>query len=224
MNDREFIELLNLYVDREINPDESLRLEAEVEAHPERRRVYDQYCRMQRACSMLSAELAESAPAGPEGLVVEFPAPRAWRMAPVLAGLAAAAGIIAVVGLRDRGTATIRVSPVVAVEPGGSLLAPGTAEVPSAPDPMKPVFNARPLEEPEVRSAARPVFAMDEGSPQIAQLNWIEDIHMAPVFSAASPGLLLNPKPVLKAPVSNGAASNRDSQQPGEMTAFRFQR
>ncbi|HXQ79806.1 MAG TPA: zf-HC2 domain-containing protein [Opitutaceae bacterium] len=30
MNDREFIELLNLYVDREISQEDALRLEAEV--------------------------------------------------------------------------------------------------------------------------------------------------------------------------------------------------
>ena len=54
MNDNEFIELLNLYVDREINPEDAVRLESEVVSNPKRRKIHDQYCRIQKACSMLS--------------------------------------------------------------------------------------------------------------------------------------------------------------------------
>jgi len=43
MKDREFIELLNLYVDREISAEDALRLEREVATDPKRREVYDQY-------------------------------------------------------------------------------------------------------------------------------------------------------------------------------------
>ena len=57
MNDPEFISLLNLYVDREISPEDALRLESEVLKHPKRRDIYDQYCRMQKACTMLSGVL-----------------------------------------------------------------------------------------------------------------------------------------------------------------------
>ena len=51
-----FIELLNLYVDREITPAEAAELEAEVQANEQRRRVYNQYCRIDRACTVVLAQ------------------------------------------------------------------------------------------------------------------------------------------------------------------------
>lgn len=56
MNDTEFIELLNLYLDHEISPADAARLEAEVQTNPQRRQVYQQYCRMQKACKMVAAD------------------------------------------------------------------------------------------------------------------------------------------------------------------------
>jgi anti-sigma factor RsiW len=63
MKDSEFLELLNLYLDHEIAPEDAARLEAEVRANPERRRTYLQYCRMQKACTLLAAEFAADRPA-----------------------------------------------------------------------------------------------------------------------------------------------------------------
>jgi len=225
MNDREFIELLNLYVDHEISQEDALRLEAEVGARPERRRVYDQYCRMQKACSMLTEQLVESAAARPEGYAVEFPAPRTWRQAPILWGLAAAACIIAVVGLRNRGAVPPSGAPgVAAVEPAAPRPIPEALVASGAADPMKPVFSTRGAENQADRAAA-PFVAVEGATPQVAQLNWIGDIHMAPVFSAANnPDFLLAPKPELKVPISSEAQGSRDSREPLEMAAFRFQR
>ena len=59
MKDSEFIELLNLYLDHEITAADAARLEAEVQASPERRRVYQQYCRMQKACTMLAKDFVD---------------------------------------------------------------------------------------------------------------------------------------------------------------------
>jgi hypothetical protein len=56
MNDTEFIELLNLYLDHEISAPDAARLEAEVQTNPTRRRVYQQYCRMQKACKMVASD------------------------------------------------------------------------------------------------------------------------------------------------------------------------
>ena len=56
MNDTEFIELLNLYLDHEISAADAARLEAEVQTNPARRRVYQQYCRMQKACKMVAGD------------------------------------------------------------------------------------------------------------------------------------------------------------------------
>src|SRR5262245_11333707 len=56
MNDSEFIELLNLYLDHEISAADAAKLEAEVQNHPARRRIYHQYCRMQKGCKLAAAD------------------------------------------------------------------------------------------------------------------------------------------------------------------------
>jgi hypothetical protein len=78
MNDTEFIELLNLYLDHEITPADAARLEAEVQANPARHRIYTQYCRMQKACGVLAADFG-TAPAaeGHDDKVIAFDAAKA---------------------------------------------------------------------------------------------------------------------------------------------------
>jgi hypothetical protein len=75
MKDSEFIELLNLYLDHEISAADAARLEAEVQSNPERRKVYQQYCRMQKACKVLAADFVtapETAESAAERKVVAF--------------------------------------------------------------------------------------------------------------------------------------------------------
>lgn len=62
MNDRRFIELLNLYLDHEISPAEAAELETEVMRNPARRREYDRYCRLQRGCCLLGERERSVAP------------------------------------------------------------------------------------------------------------------------------------------------------------------
>ncbi len=61
MNDSEFIEYLNLYLDHEITAADAARLEAEVQRSPERRRIYRDYCRMQKACMVLAKDFNDEA-------------------------------------------------------------------------------------------------------------------------------------------------------------------
>lgn len=53
MSEREFLELLNLYLDREITPADADRLEKEIRSDAGRHRTYLQYCRMQQAVRLL---------------------------------------------------------------------------------------------------------------------------------------------------------------------------
>lgn len=53
MKEAKFIELLNLYIDQQISPEEAARLENEIIANARRRRTYQQYCRMHRACTLV---------------------------------------------------------------------------------------------------------------------------------------------------------------------------
>lgn len=99
MKDAEFIELLNLYLDHEISAEDSARLEAEVQSNPARRRTYQEYCRMQKACLVLAQESAVTEEAAVDRKVVAFePArSRAWGFGTYATGLCAAAACVALV-------------------------------------------------------------------------------------------------------------------------------
>jgi hypothetical protein len=53
MKDHRFIELVNLYIDRQITAAETAELEAEIQRSPRRRAVYRQYCQMHRATTLV---------------------------------------------------------------------------------------------------------------------------------------------------------------------------
>jgi hypothetical protein len=224
MNDREFIELLNLYVDREISADDALRLEAEVGADPERRRVYDQYCRMQKACSMLSTELADSRAFQTERRVLNRPVSSVWRFRPMVAGLAAAACLVVVYGLKYRAAQGRDATTLATVAPDQPRTVPETVDVALARDSMEPVFTARRPGSPTGRAEPKAMFPVAEETPSLAQLDWIGDVRLAPVFPSANPDLLLAPKAELKTGITDDAANSRFLPNASEMTAFRFQR
>jgi anti-sigma factor RsiW len=76
MTHEKFIELLNLYLDGALLPDETAALEREIHSNVARHRIYRQYCQMQKACGALAARFCEEA--GPaaqfrSGAVVELP-------------------------------------------------------------------------------------------------------------------------------------------------------
>ena len=153
MSEREFIELLNLYVDREIEAADALRLEAEVTANPERRRVfYDQYCRMQKACSMLATEVAAARERQVERKVADFPAPMGWRFRPLAAGLAAAACLGVVFAVKYQMAEDREPTALATVSPDVPRTVPDTVEL-SSQDSMKSVFQ-RPVC-PRARPGAR---------------------------------------------------------------------
>ena len=67
MKDRRFIELVNLYVDRQITSAETAELEAEMQASPARRAIYHQYCQMQKATTVVYESFRSDAPAHEAG-------------------------------------------------------------------------------------------------------------------------------------------------------------
>jgi hypothetical protein len=224
MNDREFIELLNLYVDREISAEDALRLETEVATDPGRRRIYDQYCRIQKACTLLSEDFPDTVAIHPEHNVIAFPGARTWHLGTVVAGMAAAAACALVLfGYRNHADMTAVSAPLAAADTAPARQVADTLDLPSASDAMKPVFFAR-LSADQALRDQRGLFAAGDPSSQAAQLNWIGDIHMNPVFPAANADFLLNTKAELKAAVLSDTPASRDEKEPAEMTAFRFQR
>ena len=53
MKDNRFIELLNLYIDRQITTEETAELEAEIQGDPRRQAVYRQYCQIHSATKLV---------------------------------------------------------------------------------------------------------------------------------------------------------------------------
>lgn len=105
MKESKFIELLNLYIDQQISPEEVARLEEEIIANPRRRRTYQQYCRMHRACTLVFAQYSPHAEHAAEtdwrsDDRIEFRPRRTWwRWGQYAAGVAAM-GCLAVLGTR----------------------------------------------------------------------------------------------------------------------------
>ncbi len=98
MKDNRFIELVNLYIDRQISAAEAADLEAEMQAHPRRRAIYRQYCQMHRATTLVYESFRADAPeatgdangkATRDRLAVQLP-PRRSHWAYYAGGLAAA--------------------------------------------------------------------------------------------------------------------------------------
>jgi hypothetical protein len=74
MRDNRFIELVNLYIDRQITAEETAELEAEMQANPRRRAVYRQYCQLHSASKQVyagfRAQASEPQADAPAGRVV----------------------------------------------------------------------------------------------------------------------------------------------------------
>jgi len=99
MKDNRFIDLVNLYIDRQITAAETAELEAEIQSHPRRRAIYRQYCRMHRATSLVYESFRANAPeqqegaAAAAGTIARFERERRPHWGYYAAALGAAAGL-----------------------------------------------------------------------------------------------------------------------------------
>jgi anti-sigma factor RsiW len=123
MKDNRFIELVNLYIDRQISAEETAELEAEIQASPQRRAVYREYCQLHSATKQVYANFrdnAEPQPRVPSGRVITGEFARRSRLSWIhyVGGLAAAA-CLAVVFVR--------------YNPGSESATGGLAHSPTAP-------------------------------------------------------------------------------------------
>jgi hypothetical protein len=186
MKDAKFIELLNLYVDQQIDPADAALLEEEILRHPARRRTYQQYCRMHRACALLQEQSRPSAEAGEkfsaavtaaEEKVVEFPEPQpkfAKRM--YFGGLAAAACVALVFVTRTWNSqmAVAKVAPT-----GDQVVQITPAPAPAAPrgqdyQPMLVAHSPRLNGNPAAASLAHAPTARPA-------LSWMTQVQLAPL-------------------------------------------
>jgi len=207
MKHQEFIELLNLYVDHEINDEEAARLEAEVMHNPERRKTYEQYCRIQKACRLLAGSTAESGEV-PEPETITFFPVRPWAGRLYAAGLvAAAACVVVTLALRhDPGAPAVATAPLAVVDSQG--LAPAAPALQSAVN-LKPVLASR----------QEALFAESEAAPR---LDWISQVRIAPVQRPQAADLVFADSPADLRPVTRPIPTTQALQGPVEMSAFQF--
>lgn len=221
MKDHRFIELLNLYLDHQISPEESNLLEAEIRRDTKRMQLYRQYCRMHKACSQLAEGYRNSAPARVP-LVVGRRQHRGGAL--YATGLMAAAACIALV-LFIRPAAETGPTELT-VQPESSRSALANVEIPLSPIPILPalpqrnqelqtVFSTRTLAQLG-ESAAREVFlTTGEG-----RLDWLTDAQATPVKFELSVIEPLN----LDSQEKRTFRSHRPFHGNVELTAFQFQR
>jgi hypothetical protein len=218
MKDSEFIELLNLYLDHEITAEDSARLEAEVLRDPRRRRLYRQYCQMQKACVTLAEQSRETAPA--EEILATTFAPRPVWGGGLWAAGALAAAACAGFALLGHWRAAPAAAPAALPAPAAVAVNAPAAAPAAALTPLQkfqPAFDTRTL---TAQSGAQPaLFAPAASDPQFA---WMSQIQLAPIQSVSADKLFGGPKPSLQ--FDARPASDPQANGPVETAAFQFQR
>lgn len=235
MNEKKFIELLNLYVDQEISKPEALALEEEIQRSPERRRIYQQYCRIHRASITLAesyksdalpqgSKLARAARAMDEKVALlpqrggrSF----SWAWASGL-GLTAAAACVALVVVRSK-------------VPTNPTLSQATNTVVQSEDTHATVSNQMVAASGNTSSnkVFQPVYVSRDWAAEVSSLDssmqsakpslaWLDEV------SLPAPRALLVEELVFKAKAetqdSRTFRSDRPIQTTVETTAFQFQK
>jgi len=132
MKENRFIELLNLYIDRQITAAETAELEAEIQGNPKRQAVYRHYCQIHSATKLVYESfraVAADQPvhaAGKTGVVELFETRRRRNNWMYYSAAFAAAACLALVFVVNRPAAQPEQAPVLAVQ---SLPVPVSAPV-----------------------------------------------------------------------------------------------
>jgi hypothetical protein len=227
MKESRFIELINLYIDRQIGPEEAAELEAEIARSPAHRRTYLQYCRMHRACTMLfenfhaPATSLHQALSQAESKVTAFPA-RGYRLARISlgAGLAAAACVaFMLVNHHPASPSTLAAKPSVD-EVAQVNVPPESFHIAAvAPD-------ARPAGFKTVMTANKFSLANNRAASdaQRAAFDWMRQIELSPMPAVDNNENIFVPQ--TEAPPSDlrFPRARNDDQPVAEMASFQFQR
>jgi hypothetical protein len=213
MKDSKFIELLNLYVDHQISAADAALLEAEIQRSPARRRVYRQYCQMQKACVSLAENFRTQAPSG--GKVVEFPAAnRRFAAVTYIMGVAAAAACIALVVV-NRHTFD-RAAPADAVVANVASTPVAPVSTPSLPSParveLQPAFALSTRD----GSLVTPSLVSTDRVP----LDWMNRVQLSRLSKEE---LWFETRPSFQ-PEDLTFRSHRAFEGQAEMMSFRFQK
>ena len=247
MKDSRFIELLNLYVDQQLTAAEATELEAELQRNPESRRTYQQYCRMQKACTQLFEQERQAAPsasmlsralAQADKKVLSFPEQRpVWRQRAVFgAGLAAMAACLAIVLVRQ--APAIAPTPVAAAPVPAAVAVAAVVAEPVAPamqtvsipasdaktntlSRLYTVFPVRQFVPVQVVSANSDARAQVEEQPDF---NWMKNVELAPMRPVSAESFTAESAATIQQPSDIYINNRRSVQDLYEKAAFQFQK
>ena len=248
MIDSEFIELLNLYLDHEISTFDAGRLEREVQNNPERRRVYWEYCRMQKACTMLAKDFTTTEVAPGAQKVVAFSSGLSWKTRALMgAGLVAVAACVALVVV-NRSTMVVQSSSsasslsaavggvgsptALSVDANlaagsGNDLARGDTISRTVTMPLKHRSETQPMAVARglVLSTNFSLAQQADVNTGPSQLDWINGMQIAPMPQTKMDDLRFDNHPAAGSQNSVFGSGNRPNHLGVvEMTAFQFQK
>jgi hypothetical protein len=244
MKDSEFIELLNLYLDHEISAADAARLETEVQSSPARHQVYLQYCRMQKACTVLAKDFAiQSAAAEADGRKIVAFEPQSRNWGPSLwaaGGLVAAAACVALVFVTRAPAPTASSDSLAVAAPAvvsASVTPAATFTSGTSPNPAAQIARMVALPMPR-RSDLQPVMptrgltlanqnVIDDPAAVAevaAKFDWIAGLQIAPMQRVQVEDLRFENRPAQSPRVQTYGAQRRPEQGVVELTAFQFQK
>jgi hypothetical protein len=231
MKDSEFTELLNLYLDHEITAADAARLEAEVQSNPARRRVYQDYCRMQKACKMLAQDFAsDSATADRKIVAFEQTQETGHRRSVglyVAGGFAAAAACVAIVfvGHHRLSESTPNDASQTAMVATTSA-APTTSTVAATPvsAPAHRGIERQTLNSLSLRNTNSDALVLASTAQNDPHFAWLQDVRLSPVQAPVpADQLRFNTQPEIQIENRTFSGDNK-SQSDLEHIAVRFQR
>lgn len=247
MNDTEFLELLNLYLDHEISTADAARLEAEVQTNIARRRIYHHYCRMQKACKLAAADFQTEVvtpSASPDKKVVAFnPAVAAATRRKRASGLyttgtfAALAACAAVIFFTRHQQPAISPASAaaqpVAVAPASQIANPDAAFVANKTATPRGLVSVPPRHQPmwvrdpllltgNTQAEAMRAAALNQANHQLA---WIQAVQLEPLQPRATNDFSFTSTLQTEGSRALGSRANgpaRHSEPAEEMVTFRF--
>lgn len=252
MKENRFIELLNLYVDQQLTAAEATELETEIQRVPERRRTYEQYCRMQKACVELFEQERQSAPsttklsralADADRKVIAFPEPRrVWLQRGLYStGVAAMAACVALVFFRQSPVAPQNVaSEPLKSEPAVAVTAVAKVET-AAPATEAVQTVAIPPADPQTREMRKLYYAVlpvrqfvpvnaitTNGEQAVAEekpdFTWMKTMEFAPLRPIGAGGFMAETNSQNQEATPSFIDTRRPVQLQYEKAAFQYQK
>lgn len=245
MKESRFIELLNLYVDHQLTAAEAAELEREIQQNAKHRRTYQQYCRMQKACTQLFEKERVNAPASPRlakalaeadrkvvgGAPVRTPS--FWSPGLIGTGFAAAAAMALVIFVQRPQRPQVS-SPAVAAtptptQPVAEAVVPVAAPREQKSEAQYALYPLRIQKSEEVLAqrkqsgvSAASGFASTQG---VEVFDWMQAVDLRPIQPVPEDRFALQPVQRQTLQPFSGAPAHVTPAQPGdEVIGFQFKR